>query len=303
MSKSQNADPEAKESKLKQNDLSGKIKNNIKEIPSLPVSVDKVMEICGKVNVNPSDLNKVISLDPVLTGRILQLINSAYYGLGTQIKSLIKAITMLGINTVKNFVLSTAVMNIMQKKREKNGLNTKEFWQHCLCVGVISKFLAAKQGENVKYLEEYFMAGLLHDIGKIPMNAVLSSDYADLITAAETDHKTLFETENEKLKINHCITGNMIADAWKLDSSIADVIMYHHDALNYRGKNASFVCNAAIANYFSVVNDIGFAGDRKPVKPEKIIWDTIGIKEDVYSDVIEKLYSEIERARVFLNIS
>jgi len=306
MNAKQGAIPENQDTKkiiLKQNDLTEKIKNYITEIPSLPVSANKVLEICGNINVNPSDLNKVISLDPVLTGKILQLINSAYYGLGTHIKSLVRAITMLGLNTVKNLVLSTAVLNILQKNKGKKGINIKGFWHHSLCVGVISKLLAVKQGVDPKDYEEYFTAGLLHDIGKIPLNAVLASDYVRLVNKSDEEHKTLYETENENLEINHCAAGGMIASAWKLDSSIIDVISYHHNACAYSGDNTAIVCNTAIANYFSVVNEVGFAGDRKPVKPEKKVWDTAGISEDIYPDVLDKLNNEIERARIFLQIS
>ncbi|MCL2808897.1 MAG: HDOD domain-containing protein [Treponema sp.] len=285
------------------NNLNNKIKDYINEMPSLPVSAGKVLEICNNAYVNPSDLNKVISLDPVLTGRLLQLINSAYYGLGTHITSLVRAITMLGLNTVKNLVLSTAILSILPKNRDIHGLNMEGFWQHCLCVGVTSKLLAIKQGVDSRYLEEYFAAGLLHDLGKIPLNAVLESDYINMITAADFERKSLFNIENDNLKINHCAAGDMIAKSWKLDSSIIDVIAHHHNAGVYSGKNKNILCNVAIANYFSVIYEVGFAGDRKPEKPERIIWDTIGLKEDVFLDIMEKLYHEIERAKVFLRIS
>jgi len=284
------------------NNLPDKIKNYIQEMPSLPVSAGKVMEICNNAYVNPSDLNKVISLDPVLTGRLLQLINSAYYGLGTHITSLVRAITMLGLNTVKNLVLSTAVLSILPKNKDINGLNMEGFWHHSLCVGVTSKLLAIKQGIDARYLEEYFAAGLLHDLGKVPLNAVLSSDYISMITAADLERKTLFNIENDNLNINHCTAGDLIARAWKLDSSIIDSIAYHHNAGEYSGKNKNILCNVAIANYFSIVYEVGFAGDRKPEKPERIVWDTVGLKEDVFLDVMEKLYQEIERAKVFLHI-
>jgi len=285
-----------------ENELSERIKNYIIEIPSLPVSVGKALQICNNANMNPSDLNQVISLDPVLTGRLLKLINSAYYGLGTNITSLIKAITMLGLNTVKNLVLSTAVLSTLPQNKELGGLDMEGFWHHCLCVGVTSKLLAAEQGIDARYIEEYFAAGLLHDIGKIPLNAVLASDYIQMITVADRERKPLFAVENEIAGINHCAAGEMIALAWKLDSSITDVITHHHDISAYSGDNARIVCNVAIDNYFSLVYDVGFAGDRKPVKPEKYVWDTIGLNEDVYMEIIEKLYHEIERAKIFLSI-
>ncbi|MCL2802168.1 MAG: HDOD domain-containing protein [Treponema sp.] len=283
-------------------ELSEKINSYIIDIPSLPVSVGKALQICGNTNVNPSDLNKVISLDPVLTGRLLKLINSAYYGLGTHVTSLVKAITMLGLNTVKNLVLSSAVLSALPKNKDIDGLNMEGFWHHCLCVGVTSKLLAKIQGIDPKYLEEYFTAGLLHDIGKIPLNAVLASDYMNIVTTADLKGKPLITIENENIGMNHCIAGEMIANQWKLDSSISDVIGNHHDSLSYTGENADIVCNVAIANYFSVVYEVGFAGDRRPVKPDKKIWETAKLSEDVYMDIMEKLYYEIERAKIFLHI-
>ncbi|MCL2441659.1 MAG: HDOD domain-containing protein [Treponema sp.] len=280
--------------------LSEKIKSYILDIPSLPVSAEKALQVCNNAYVNPSDLNHVISLDPVLTGKLLKLINSVYYGLGTQITSLVRAITMLGLNTVKNLVLSAAVLSVLPENKDINGLNMEGFWHHCLCVGVISKLLAKKQGIESRHLEEYFAAGLLHDIGKIPLNAVLSSDYMQMITKADFENKPLFVMEKNIVNINHCCAGEMIALTWKLDSAITDVITFHHNINGYSGENKNIICNVAIANYFSIVNDVGFAGDRKPEKPEKDVWETIGLKEDVYMEIMEKLYSEIESAKIFL---
>jgi len=285
------------------NNLNGKIENYIGEIPSLPVSVAKVMEICNSTSVRPSDLNRVISLDPVLTGRLLKLINSAYYGLGTHITSLVKAITMLGINTVKNLALSSAILNTLPKNKMIHGLDIEGFWRHCLCVGVTSKFFAEKQKIDTRYIEEYFTAGLLHDIGKIPLNAVLSGDYIQAVTMAGSENKTLFEEENEKFGINHSIIGKMIAGSWKLERSVTDVITHHHEIGGYSGDNLQIICNVAIANYFALVYEVGFSGDKKPVKPEKNIWTAVGIREDSFDILKEKIYGEIDKAKIFLRLS
>jgi len=285
---------------MKENILSEKIKNYIMEIPSLPVSVGKALQICSNANVNPLDLNHVISLDPVLTGRLLKLINSAYYGLSTHVTSLVRAITMLGLNTVKNLVLSAAVLSTLPKNKITDGLNMEGFWHHCLCVAVTSKMLAAKQGIEPRYQEEYFAAGLLHDIGKIPHNAVMASEYMQMVTTADREHKPLYVIENEAEGFNHCATGEIIANLWKLDDSIKDTILFHHDVKSYTGVNSNIVCTVAVANYFSLVYEVGFAGDRKPEKPDQKIWDAIGIHEDFFLDIMEVLYQEIEKARVFL---
>lgn len=271
-------------------------------MPSLPVSVGKVMEICNNPDVSPSDLNHVISLDPVLTGRILHLINSAYYGLGTHVTSLIKAITMLGINTVKNLALSTAILSTLPEYKEINGIDMEGFWRHCLCVGVTAKLLAVKQGIDGKYQQEYFTAGLLHDIGKIPLNAVFSSNYVNAVTLADRSRRPLYQIEGETLGITHCAAGAAIAGAWKLDSPLADVIAWHHDSGSYTGENARLLSSIVAADYFSIAYEVGFSGNRSPSKPDVKIWETIGVKEDYFEGLKEKVFLEIDKAKVFLKI-
>jgi len=283
-------------------DYSRQIESYIKEMPSLPVSVGKVLEICNNSSCNPSDLNKVISLDPVLTGRLLKLINSAYCGLSSHVTSLVKAITMLGINTVKNLALSTAILGTLPKNKEIDGLNMEGFWRHCLCVGVASKLLAAKQGIDPKYHQEYFTAGLLHDIGKIPLNAVLGEKYLKAVATADIENKRLVIAENESMGINHCISGEMIAVMWKLDSPITDVIVWHHNINEYSGENLNIICTIAAANHFSLAYELGFAGNRKPGKPGAIVWETIGLKDDVFEVFKDMVSQEIEKAKIFLNI-
>jgi len=288
---------------MTQNSMNFRIESYIKNMPSLPVSVRKVMEICDSQSVNPSDLNKVISLDPVLTGKLLQLINSAYYGLGFHVTSLVKAITMLGINTVKNLALSTAILGTLPKNKEHHGLDMEGFWRHCLCVGVTSKLFAIRQGVDPKYHQEYFTAGLLHDIGKIPLSAALDSDYMHTVSLADRERKPLVNAEDESLGINHCAAGGMIAKEWKLYySPVADVITWHHDISGYYGDNMHILCSVAIANYFSFAHDIGFSGNLKSIKPDKSVWETVGLKEDLFEDIKENVFQEIEKAKIFLKI-
>ena len=284
-------------------DFNNQIDEYIKEMPSLPVSVGKVLEICNSPSVNPSDLSHVISLDPVLTGRLLKLLNSAYYGLSSQVTSLARAIIMLGINTVKNLALSTAILATLPKNKEQKGLNMDGFWRHCLGVGVTAKLLAVKQGVDSKMLEEYFTAGLLHDIGKIPINANLSTDYLLAVTTADCEQRPLLAVENFSLGLNHCIAGDLVSRSWKLTGPVADIITHHHNPDEYQGEYTDILYNISIANYFTSVYEIGFSGDRYPQKPPQKVWEISGIKEDAFEELKEKVIQEIEKAKIFLKIS
>jgi putative nucleotidyltransferase with HDIG domain len=283
-------------------DIYRKIEDYIKNMPSLPTSVAKVLEVCNNPQTSPADLNHVISLDPVLVGRVLKLINSAYYGLGQQVTSLVRAIIMLGINTVKNLALSSAVVGNLASSKVTAGLNMEGFWRHSLCVGVASKVLAKKRGVDPKQVEEYFAAGLLHDIGKIPLNAVLANDYMLTVSASDREKLSLVRVEDRNLKISHCSAGAMIVKAWKLEGAVGDTIVYHHNHLDYDDSHRDVLYTAMLANRFASEMEIGFSGDRYPEKPGPSIWETLNITPAVFEEIEPLVNDEIEKAQVFLKL-
>jgi putative nucleotidyltransferase with HDIG domain len=281
-------------------DLNATIAGYIKNMPSLPTSVAKVMEVCNNPQTSPADLNHVISLDPVLVGRVLKLINSAYYSLSQQVTSLVKAIIMLGINTVKNLALSTAVMGNLSSKKNIQGLNMEGFWRHSLCVGVSAKILAKFRGLDPKQVEEYFTAGLLHDIGKIPLNAVLSKDYMLTVSAADRERISLIRAEDHTLGINHCTVGDLIVQAWKLQGAVGDAIISHHAYGEYQGDHRDVLFSVVAANRFASLMEIGFSGDRYPEKTDPMVWRVLGVDKNIFDTLEQTVLGEIEKAKIFL---
>jgi putative nucleotidyltransferase with HDIG domain len=283
-------------------DLNEKIDEYIKNMPSLPTSVAKVLEVCNNPQTSPADLNHVISLDPVLVGRVLKLINSAYYGLGSHVTNLVRAIIMLGINTVKNLALSTTVMGNLAGKKDPLGLDMEGFWRHSLCVGVAAKLLARKRGIDPKMAEEYFTSGLLHDIGKIPLNTVLSKEYMLTLHKADMERIPLYKGEEKTLGLDHCAAGAMVVKAWKLEGPVGDAIVFHHNSEVYTGSSVDVLYTVVAANRFASLSDIGFAGDRYPDKIEKPVWDILGITQEAFVELEPVVNSEIEKAKIFLKL-
>jgi putative nucleotidyltransferase with HDIG domain len=136
------------------------------------------------------------------------------------------------------------------------------FWRHSLCVGVAAKILAKKRGIDSKQTEEYFTAGLLHDIGKIPLNAVLAKEYVLTVGVADRERISLFRAEDNTLGLNHCGTGAMIVNAWKLAGPVGDTIMHHHSWVEYSGDHKDMLYSIVAANRFASMSEIGFSGDR-----------------------------------------
>jgi putative nucleotidyltransferase with HDIG domain len=280
-----------------------RVKTYINSMPSLPTTVSKVLEICNNPRTSPMDLNRVISLDPVLMGRVLKLINSAYYGLGQQITSLVRAIIMLGINTVKNLALSTAVIDKLGKNMEFRALNMEGFWRHSLAAASCARLIARRRGVDQLKLEEYFAAGLLHDLGKIPLNNVMAQEYLGAMAVADREKISLILAEKRVLDIDHAEVGGMIAEAWKLDRSIAEALQYHHSPELYQGPNAELLYTVIVADYYANREEIGFSGNRYPEKPSPAIYQSLALSKEVLEEITEEVNAEIEKAKVFLKLA
>jgi putative nucleotidyltransferase with HDIG domain len=276
-----------------------KIRVFVDKMPSLSTTVGKVLEICSRPDTAPNDLNKVISLDPVLTGQVLKLINSAYYSLMNKVTSLTRAIIMLGLNTVKNLALSTAIIRCVGQAKKSKALPIKDFWAHSIGVGVMAKLLAAERGLPLAEREEYFVAGLLHDLGKIPFG----DEYTEVLTQVTRDQEPLIAQEKKLLEIDHQEVGEMIASKWKLNAAITNVICHHHSPELTQPEHQALVATVALADFYVCLFDIGYAGNRYP--DEHILaslLDMCGLQWSAVIGLTEAVDEEIRKAEIFLQV-
>ena len=285
------------ESRIKQ------IQQFIRRMPSLSTTVAKVLEICNNPAASANDLNRVISYDPVLTAQVLKLINSAFYGLPNRIPSLVRAIIMLGINTVKNLVLASSVLAACKGISNTGKVTINDFWAHCLGVGVLSKMIAAMDQVPLSDHEEYFVAGLLHDLGKLPLMACFPDLYRVAISSAKESDRPLVESEIANIGIDHCQVGGLIATKWNLGVSMQDAIKKHHVLEGAEHLDFMVRCIGTanlLVNHF----EIGTAGDYS-VNPMllKNCLESMGLSMDALSGLKLKMECEIEKASVFLQIA
>ena len=284
--------------------LFSKLQDHIDQMPSLSTTVTKVLEVCNKPNTAPNDLNKVISLDPVLTGQVLKLINSAYYSLPNHITSLTRAIIMLGINTVKNLALSTAILGSLGQEDSFRTLPMDQFWTHSISVGVTAKTLAARKGVPAASREEFFVGGLLHDLGKVPLSNCFPDEYAQVIELAALEQSPLRSAETTVFGFDHGVVGKLIAEKWKLNDNITQTLCFHHEPTEAEKQNRPLAYMVALANIYANTYDFGSAGDHYPegsainflLKALNVTWkDMAAIRSTVSA--------EIEKAQIFLKVS
>ncbi len=286
-------------SMLERNTKLDKIRVVVDKMPSLSTTVGKVLEICSRPDTAPNDLNKVISLDPVLTGQVLKLINSAYYSLVNKVTSLTRAIIMLGLNTVKNLALSTAIIRSVGQAKKSKALPIKAFWAHSIGVGVMAKLLAAERGLPLAEREEYFVAGLLHDLGKIPFG----DEYSEVLAQTLKVQEPLNALERKMMEIDHEEVGEMIAAKWKLNAVITDAICHHHSPWDAAAEHRALVATVALADFYVCLFDIGYAGNRFPDETRlEALLELCGLKWNTVVGLRETVDAEITKAEIFLKV-
>jgi HD-like signal output (HDOD) protein/signal transduction histidine kinase len=190
----------------------------LRSLPTLPHILLRLIELCNRPEKSLKDIAPLINQDPALSERVLRLVNSAFYSLKQKISTIGEALQLLGLEAVKNIAISSSVYQVFQGPPGRHGLNLKRFWWHCLRCAVIARLLAAKTAYPSP--DEAFLAGLLHDIGKILLWSNFRREYSTGggLPAVE-----------RRLGLTHAEAGAWLLGRWELGSFLADSVRYHHE--------------------------------------------------------------------------
>ncbi len=147
------------------------------------------------------------------------------------------------------------------------------------------------------------MPGLLHDIGKIPLNNKLPTEYVEGLALTDREHMPLYLAEERTMEVNHCEVGRLIIKSWNLGAQMGDTIFFHHFLDSYPGTYRDVLLTVAAANYFANANNIGFSGDRYPEKLPDFVFAELGISWDDLEAIEDLVTKEIEKAKIFLQVA
>jgi putative nucleotidyltransferase with HDIG domain len=204
-----------------------KLAKMVERIPPFPQSVNRILEITASADCAPKEIVAVIEHDPILTMKLLKLVNSAYFGLSNEVTSIKQTVVYVGINTIKNVAITLATLAALPKTTCQ-GLDGQQIWRHSLQVGVIARLIARHKKIPSNQLASYFVAGLLHDIGKLVLAEFLAEDYAALL-AADVE-LPLYQREQQRLGVDHAEVGGLIAAKWQFPADLVEAIRLHHSA-------------------------------------------------------------------------
>lgn len=194
------------------------------DLPTMPHVAGVVLQKLGNPNTTPKDLHQTISSDQALAARVLKVANSPLYGCSRAINRLSDAVVIMGFDSLRSLVMSS----VMQDLFKSFGLTEKLLWEHSFGCAAVSKYVA----KSIRYpkVEEAFLAGLLHDIGKVVLNLKIPDKTREVIQEVYNNPGLGFlQAEQEKFGFDHAQVGKLIAKKWNFAAVIEEVIGCHHD--------------------------------------------------------------------------
>lgn len=267
-------------------------------IPALSPTATKVIRLAGDINCPPGELTRAIKLDPVLSARVFKLVNSAYFYPVTKIISLERAVIMLGLNTIKNLALSAAVLALMRKDHKEYAFGVRAFWKHSLAVGVASKQIALRRGIAPGRVEDYFVAGLLHNLGILVENRLFPKEMRRIVQRAGSEDLCAAE-EAELNGLNHCLIARALAARWNLSSDLASV-MERYRSFEIEGENADLVLTVHLASIICRNQGLGLVLGKTPVEADPRVFERLNVEPAVQVEIVAQMEGEIDRSMEFL---
>ena len=204
-----------------------RLETMIDSMPAFPKSVQRIMQLTSDINCSPTELVQVIEHDPIITTKILKLLNSAYYNLPRKISSIKRSIVYIGLNTIKNMALSIASVGMLPKKNTA-GFDYKELLAHSVSTAAIAKLLCEKLGPSDGEPSDFFVAGLIHDFGKIVFARSLPEEFNLCLTQSRDENRPLDELENEIIGTDHAKVGALLVEKWHFPAPLVSCVKGHH---------------------------------------------------------------------------
>jgi len=273
--------------------------DRIIDLPTLPQVVSTIVELLDDPSSSVKEINEMMSQDPALVGKILKVVNSAFYGLPNRVSSISQAIVILGFNTVKSLAISASVLDMFGGGEEH--FSYEEFWAHSVGVATVGQIIA--RDEAGVSPDTAFVTGLMHDLGKLVLDQYAPTEFQEILAIAREREIPFAEAEKEVLETNHGEIGYWLTQKWQLADDLANAIRYQHN-LEEAPDAASRQLAAVIifADYICRMKQYGHAGNYgKPSLPLQA-WEQLSIEKDQLPNLMERVNEEIHRADEFLSV-
>lgn len=238
-----------------------KLVGGMQSLPSLPALYEELIEELRSPDASIKKAAQIISKDLGMASKILQLVNSSFFGVGGHISDTAQAVTFLGLDLVKSLVLTVQVFSQFRPMRQSI-FSLDVLWKHSLATSGLARAIAKAEHASPQLIDDATTAGLLHDLGILVLLANLPQPYADVLAQASNRGVPEWEVERETFGATHAEVGAYVLGLWGLDDTVVEAVAFHHCPARSPGRALSPLTAVHVANALvqeDRVSDIGGA--------------------------------------------
>lgn len=267
----------------------------IRELPTLPSVLGKVLTTAADPEASALDLGKLIAADQSLSATLLKLVNSAYYGFYRQIESVTHAIVMLGFFEVRNLTLTATAFRTLSRG-SSSSYDRTQLWRHALATAMAAERCAKVLNVNSRGC---FESGLLHDIGKVVLDTLHPEAFRDAARLAHEKGCCIGDMEKEVFGLDHAEVGGLLGEHWNLPRSVVEAIRCHHTP-EQATVDSRLTAITAIANCVTYGAELGeWSSGAPPAFPEATA-QAIGLSEADIQKVSRNLIESQDKINQFI---
>lgn len=261
----------------------GELVSGAVRLVSLPEVCIRVNQMLDDPNVSVNELGRVLSQDTGLTARLLKIVNSSFYGFPSRVETVSRAVTIIGLRELRGLVLAASAIETFSRI-PTDILNMAQFWRHSVYCGVVAQLLAERC--HVLHSERLFVAGLLHDIGKLILCNRLPRHARDIQQQLKQKYELDFIIEKKRLGYDHAEVGGELLLAWKMPQALCDAVAFHHQP-TAATQNKIEVALVHIANSITGMAEAELdIPDEVLIQPiEPSCWKTVNLEESVINEI------------------
>lgn len=281
--------------------------DQIEKLPTLPTVYHRISSVVNDPNSSIDDVVELIRDDPAIVANLLRLANSAFYspGYGQRIVSPDVAVSRLGMAATRNLVLTTSVLTAFESPGQSL-FDRSLFWKHCICCGIVAQTVyefCRNQIRGKMEQSELHLVGILHDVGKIVMEANFYDDFQSILGMAAERRLPLHAAERQYWNCDHTEIGEWLCRNWSLDGRLASVVRWHHEPLSAPEDHRVVAALVHIADYICNKEQFGDSGDRFKPEFDGDVWRFLGLELKHLGDLLDQVNQEVLHSEVFLSLN
>jgi HD-like signal output (HDOD) protein/CheY-like chemotaxis protein len=238
------------------NDRVKTLVSQLTTVPSVPGLYFEILKELRSEAVSLDTVGATIAKDPAMTAKILQLVNSAFFGLASTVSNPVDAVMQLGLQTIKSLVLGIHVFTELDSAKDKR-FHAEAIQHHCLTTAVVARKLAQIEHQKLEFVDACFTAGLLHDLGRLVLIANVPDQYAEAIEKSEKEKISLHEAERAVFGATHAEAGGYLLGLWGLPCGIVEATVFHHRPHTQPGRTFTPLTAVHVANVLAQDNGQG----------------------------------------------